>query len=388
LAKPTSRAFWAVATVVCLTLLLRPPLAAIGPLLGLIQKSMSLSTSELSLLTSVPVLCFGVGAFAGPKLQQKFGLGGSFAGILALLTIVIATREWFGFGYLLVGTVAMGLGIAVSNVLFPALIRAEFSQNVPKMTAFYTTLLSGFSAVASAIAYPAALALGSWQLALAVIAIPGALGLFTWLIALRHPSAAHEPTAQVGQSHGMWRHPLTWAIAAFFGLQSSNFYVLLNWLPTILVNQGMAETNAGAIVGLMSIVGVPVGMLITANLKRIRNLPVLIIAISAVTSMGVLGYSLGTAWVIPASILTGFGLSSSFPLSLAHIGMKGSNQAITTGLSSVAQGVGYLVAAAAVYLAGLSYDLTGTWTVAITSMIVMSILQAFAGIYAAKHPIV
>jgi CP family cyanate transporter-like MFS transporter len=138
----------------------------------------------------------------------------------------------------------------------------------------------------------------------------------------------------------------------------------------------------------MSIVGVPVGMLITANLKRIRNLTLLIVAISTVTSLGVLGFSLGTAWVIPASILTGFGLSSSFPLSLALIGMKGSNQAITTGLSSVAQGVGYLVAAAAVYLAGLSYDLTGGWTVAIGSMIAMSIAQAFAGIFAAKHPIV
>ena len=384
----TSRSIWAVSTVFFLTLLLRPPLAAIGPLLTTIQNSQHWSTTQLGLLTSTPVLCFGIGAFLGPRLLSRYGLSKSFTGILVVLTVTILARVWFGFEFLLAGTIAMGLGIAVSNVLFPALIRAEFPNSVARMTATYTTMLSGFSAVASGIAFPVSEALHSWQLALSLLAIPGVLGLIAWRITVAkdHPVAKVEGDAAA--SVNMWKHPLTWAIAAFFGLQSSNFYVLLNWLPSLLVDNGMSEVNAGGTLALMSMVGIPVGMLITANLKRIKNLSALVVVISLVTSAGLALYEVGPSLAIPASILTGVGLSSSFPLSLALIGMKGSNQAITTSMSAISQGMGYLFAAAAVFVAGLSHDLTGSWLPTIIGAIACSLVQAFAGRFAVNHDVV
>jgi MFS transporter, CP family, cyanate transporter len=384
----SSRSFWAVATVFFLTLLLRPPLAAIGPLLTTIQTSEHWSTTQLGLLTSTPVFCFGFGAFLGPRLLKRFGLSAAFTGILAVLTVTIVARLWFGFDALVIGTIAMGLGIAVSNVLFPALIRAEFPNSVAKMTAVYTTMLSGFSAVASGIAFPVSEALHSWQLALSLLAAPGILGLIAWRVTVAQDHPVAEGVAS-DQSHvNMWRHPLTWAIAAFFGLQSSNFYVMLNWLPTLLVDNGMSEVNAGGTLALMSMVGIPVGMLITANLKRIKNLSALVIAISIVTSAGLALYEVGPGLAIPASILTGIGLSSSFPLSLALIGMKGSNQSITTSMSAISQGMGYLFAAAAVFVAGLSHDLTGSWLPTIIGAIACSLIQAFAGRFALHHKVV
>ena len=380
------RAVWALSTVFFLTLLLRPPLAAIGPLLPQIQSTMGLNAAQLGLLTSIPVLCFGFGAFAGPVFLRKFGLAGGFTIVLVVLTVTIATRVWFGFPYLLLGTVAMGLGIALSNVLFPTLIRAEFPSTVPRMTAAYTTMLSGFSAVASGIAIPLSSALGSWQFALALFAIPGLLGVFTWLNTVRvdHPQAS---TAEPVRSElNLWRHPLTWSIAAFFGLQSSNFYVMLNWLPSMMIDRGMSPISAGGVIAFMSMVGIPVGMVITANLKRIKNLTPVILAISAVTAVGLALFAIGPAMAIPASIFTGVGLSSSFPLSLALIGMKGKSQVTTTALSSVSQGVGYLLAAAAVFLAGIAHELFGSWPPVIFALIIASLVQSFAGIYAAKHP--
>ena len=380
------RAFWALATVFFLSLLLRPPLAMIGPLLPGITADMNLSAAQVGLLTSVPVLCFGVGAFAGPRIQERFGLGKAFSGILVLLAVTIATRVWFGYEYLVVATVLMGLGIALSNVLFPALIRAEFPNSIVRMTAVYTTMLSGFSAIASGIAYPLAAALGGWQWALTILAVPTVLGLISWLITVRHVHADPAASIEPDTASSLWRNPLAWAIAGFFGLQSSNFYLLLNWLPSILIHEGMAPEAAGGILGLVSVIGIPVGMVITANLKCIKNLSLLVIAISAVTAIGLGLYLLGPAFVILASVLTGFGLSSSFPLSLALIGMKGSNQAITTSLSSLSQGMGYLFAAAVVFLAGLSFDLTQSWTPALLGAIFFALVQAGAGIYAVRHP--
>ena len=381
-----SRGIWAVATVFFLTLLLRPPLAAVGPLLPQIQQSLHLNAAQLGLLTSIPVLCFGFGAFAGPIVLRRLGLSNAFTAILVVLALTIATRVWFGFGYLVLATVAMGIGIALSNVLFPTLIRAEFPDSVPRMTATYTTMLSGFSAVASGVAIPLAGSLGSWQLALAVFAIPGVFGLVTWLrtVKLTHPVAPNAESAV--ERPNLWKHPLTWAIAAFFGLQSSNFYVLLNWLPTMLIDKGMAPIAAGGVVAFMSLVGVPVGMVITANLKRIKNVTPVILAISAVSATGLALYAVGPQLAIVASVLTGFGLSSSFPLSLALIGMKGKTQVTTTALSSVSQGAGYLLAAAAVFLAGIAHEAWASWTPVMFALIGASLIQSLAGIYAAKHP--
>lgn len=385
MAKLATRSVWAFATVFFLTLLLRPPLAVIGPLLGQIQQTMHLNTTEVGLLTSAPVLCFGVGAFAGPWLQRRFGLAQAFSGVLVLLAVTIATRFWFGFGYLLLATIVMGLGIAVSNVLFPALIRAEFPNSVPRVTAIYTTLLSAFAALSAGFAVPLSTLSGGWRIAVSSIAAAGVLGLVSWLVTVRmtHP---HIESVHTSATVNMWRHPLVWAIAGFFGLQSANFYVLLNWLPTILIAEGMKPTEAGATLGFLSIVGIPVGLVMTANLKRIKNVTALVSAISAVTAAGLLMFLAGPALVIPASVLVGVGTSSSFPLSLALIGMKGSSQANTTGLSSVSQGIGYLVAASAVFLAGISFDLTHTWVVAIVACATAAVAQAAMGIYAAKHP--
>jgi CP family cyanate transporter-like MFS transporter len=107
-----------------------------------------------------------------------------------------------------------------------------------------------------------------------------------------------------------------------------------------------------------------------------------------VTSAGLALYESGPSLAIPASILTGVGLSSSFPLSLALIGMKGSNQSITTSMSAISQGMGYLFAAAAVFVAGLSHDLTGSWLPTIVGAIACAMIQAFAGRFAVNHAVV
>lgn len=366
--------------------LLRPPLSGVGPLLGDIQQGLHLSATQLGLLTSLPVLCFGVGAFAGPWLVRRLGLVGAFTMLLVALTVLLATRVWFGFGYLLLASVLVGLAIAICNVIFPTLIRVEFPSQVSRMTAVYTTLLSIFASLASAVAVPLANALGGWQGSMAVWAVPGVFALAAWAVTARLDHPVSAATAQISApAPSIWGTSLTWYLATFFGLQSANFYVLLSWLPTILMAQGMAAAQAGATLGYLSVIGIPVGLLLTANLRRFTSLTWLVVAISGFTSVGVLLVSAGGSLVMPGATLAGFGLASSFPLALALIAEKATSQLITTRLSAVAQGVGYLIAAAAVYLARATFDALGTWNVALYGIAVLACLQAFAGILAAKH---
>ena len=127
-------ALFAFLALVCISLVLRPPLAVIGPLLQEIADSLKLDASQQSLLTSIPVFCFGLGAFLSPWLMRRFGLNTSMLMVLSLLLIALLARALFGFELLLFGTVFVGLAIAITNVLLPTLVRVDFAQRASLMT--------------------------------------------------------------------------------------------------------------------------------------------------------------------------------------------------------------------------------------------------------------
>jgi CP family cyanate transporter-like MFS transporter len=227
---------------------------------------------EIALLTSLPILCFGVGAFAGPWLVRRFGLRHSFTLILATMTIGILIRPWFGFGLMLSCSVAIGLAIALSNVLFPTLIRSEFPNSVPRMTAFYTLVLPIFASIAAATAVPWMRALGDWRLSTALWGLPGLAAVFVWQLSNR--SVVGEPTGLplvAKSSKQVWRSPVTWGIVGFFGLQSVGYYGVINWLPSILISQGYGQSQAGEIIGFTTMIVIPFGFAITINLKRFNH---------------------------------------------------------------------------------------------------------------------
>jgi len=378
-----ARHFWAFLSVIFITVMLRPAVSGVGPILGDISHSLKISATQTSLLASLPVLCFGLGAFASPWLSKRFGLTRSFTLVLVLLTLGIALRPWFGFNFLLLASVLVTLGIAVSNVLFPSMIRAEFPNNIARMTALYTTLLAVFASVAATVAVPLEQALGGWQGSIFFWAIPGVFAIVAWLMTAREVAQAQPAVVEVatGDRH-VWVHPITWSLVGFFGLQSMNFYCVLNWLPAVLQERGFSQAEAGGLLGLVTVVGVPFGMLITANLKRFKNISVLALVISLVTAFG-LALLLGPGpWAVTGGIVAGLGLACSFPLALALIALKAHNEQQTTLLSTIAQGVGYLIAAVGTFAMGLSFSVTGSWQVGISFLSVSAVVQALIGLYA------
>ena len=168
-------------------LVLRPPLASVGPLLPLIDEDLGLTLAQQGFLTAIPVFSFGVGAFAGPALAKRLGLERSLFWLLAILTIAIGLRGWFGYTSLVVGTTVAGLAIAVSNVLLPSVIRGRFSKHVPQVTALFTTVLAMSASAAAASAVPIENSLGSWNLTLMVWLAPAVLALVLWRLALKVP---------------------------------------------------------------------------------------------------------------------------------------------------------------------------------------------------------
>jgi CP family cyanate transporter-like MFS transporter len=365
---------------------LRPPVAAIGPLLPEISADLSLNLGAQGLLTAIPVLCFGLGAFAGPAMNRRFGLDRSLLILSVIIFVAVLMRGWLGFGVMLIGTAVAGLAIAVANVLLPSVVRLRFPNRVAPVTAAYTTVLAIAASGASATAVPLSAWLGGWNPALLIWAVPGLLAIILWILQSRN-RLPHVRIESAGKaSRAVWRSSVTWSIVTFFGIQSLTFYAILAWMPSVLIERGLSPQEAGGILGLTAIVGVPIGIVLGANFSKFRRSDILGFAISLFTLAGFVLLLVPGAHLASA-IFLGLGMASTFPLSLNWISTRAPNASQTTQLSAISQGFGYLLSAIGTFVFGLLREVSGSWDLPILLLVVLTLVQALSSFIAGgrKH---
>ena len=379
--------FLALLGILLTTLVLRPPVASIGPLISELKQSLSLGSVELGLLTSIPVFCFGLGAFASPVIVRRFGIDKTLLVLQALIAAAIAGRLWFGFIGLLVGTTVIGLSIAVANVILPGIVRARFPERVGIVTATYTMTLAVAASFAASTAVPFSASLGGWQASLFIWVVPAVAALLVWSTQVKgsvHLAVSAEHHEVEAQS--VRRSPITWWIVAFFGIQSLGFYALLAWLPSLLIDGGATATEAGGVLGVTTIAGVPFGMLLGSNLKRFKSLSAPAAIASGLTTIGMI--LLNTPFSLAAGIVIGLGQASTFPISLNLISTRATTVAQTTELSTLSQGYGYLAAALGTFVFGWLRDISGNWILPIVLLVLLSALQLYAGLIAGRNRVI
>ncbi|MEI7419509.1 MAG: MFS transporter [Actinomycetes bacterium] len=384
--KTVKYSFYAFLALIFISICLRPPVAAIGPLVDELTKAESLSLFQVGLLTSLPIVCFGLGAFASPALVKRFTLNRAMLLVLLALTVAMAIRLIGGFTALIVCTVFIGLAIAIGNVLIPTVVREQFPNRIELITGVYVTLLAISASLSAAIAVPTSDLLGGWRGALALWIIPAVLAIIFWLPVSRTKTHDVVTTAETHAEEraAVVRSPLTWAIVAFFGLQSAGFYAILNWMPSLLIARGLSAVDAGSILGLTTAVGIPTGFLVSLVFRKFKNLSFMSVFVSTLTLSGLLMIWLLPGSLIFACVITGLGFAATFPLSLTLIGSRASTATQTTQLSALSQGYGYLIAAFGTFAFGYLADVTGGWSASLILLIVMTFIQLFAGALAGR----
>jgi CP family cyanate transporter-like MFS transporter len=386
--------FFTVVSLICISLVLRPPIAAVGPLLHEISAKLNLDAAQAGLLTSIPVFCFGLGAFLSPWMMRRYGLNHSMFAVLLILLLGIVGRLWFGFSVLLLGTVMVGLSIAVANVLLPTLVRTDFQKRASLLTSVYTTILAMAASFTAAIAVVWSDALGGWQFALLVVAAPALFAILFWLPRLW----VAEPHIQVAahlakdETRAVYRSPIAWAILGFFGFQSLGFYALLGWLPTMLISVGLDPAAAGGYLGLATAIGIPSGFALAPLISRLKKLSWLIAIASSLTTSGfallaftmINGVTANLSLLVIASILISVGQTATFPMSLSLIATRASTQGQTTVLSAFSQGWGYLISGLGTFALGAAAAALGDWSVVAIAMAAISLVQIAIGFYAGR----
>jgi len=345
-----------------------------------------MSETVAGLLTTLPVLAFaGLGAFA-PRLARRFGPARVIIVGLGVLAAGLALRAYApGTALFLLLSVVSLAGIAVVNVLLPMVVKQEFPTQVGTMTGLYTVALNLGATLAAAATVPLTDAFGGdWRLGLACWAVLAAVALPAWIPLAREK---HDVSAQPA-AHTLVRvsrHPVAWALAVYFGLQSTSAYVIIGWLPQIYRDAGLSADEAGLLFAATSLLGVPLGFALSAIAGRLKSQSLMAAALAA---FGVAGY-LGLWWD-PATapwlwaILLGV-VNTAFPLVLTMIGLRGSTPATVVRLSAFAQGVGYLIAIPGPILVGVLHDHTDGWRVPLALMIALMIPQGVAGVAAGRN---
>ena len=175
-----------------------------------------------------------------------------------LILCGIAVRLLSPTAALFAGSVIAGVGIAVGNVLMPAVVKRHFPERTGPAMAVYSVALNGARHSPRGSRSPSAM---PWTSSGGPRSPPGACSPLPppWC-GLRWPHRVRAHPDDDGQTYSVWRSSLAWAAAAFIGLQSVVFFALTAWVPTLLQDAGMAQARAGLMLSLLALFGIVGGL--------------------------------------------------------------------------------------------------------------------------------
>ena len=370
--------------VVLVAFTARQPVSGIPPILA----DLGLAPAVASVLVAIPVLCFSLGAPAGPALRARLGEERALFLVVASLLAGLVLRAVWPEWALFLGTILAGLSIAVINVLLPSLVKRRFPDRIGPMMAAYTMAMAVGASLGSGLTAVVLRATdGSIGAALGVWAIPAAIALVAWLPQLRLSGGAAGGVA--GRVVQVWRHPLAWHVLFFMGMQSLLYYGPLSWLPAIYRDRGVDAAEAGLLLMVFNgfgIVGNFAAPVIAARLPDQRPAVAATIVMTTVGLLGVLLAPTGTAllWAVVMGIAQGASLS----LALLVIVLRSADGDVAAALSGMAQSGGYLIASAGPLVMGLLYSATGSWTVPLLFLLTVAGLIWIPGMTAARNRVI
>lgn len=374
---------------------LRPAISSIGPILGMIRDDYGLSNGTVGLLTTIPLIAFAILSPLVPAIGAKLTneVAVALGMLMLMLGLLIRSTPWISL--LFVGTLIVGAGIAILNVLIPGIIKHKFPKKVGMMTGMYTTAMGLVAGIASGVSIPIATGLGwGWHWSLLIWIFPAVIGVILWgYLAKRekdHIKKAHiemptvdEVKPEFTSNKRIWGSGLAWQMAIFMALQSFVFYVTLSWLPEILHSNGFTESGAGWMLSFMQIVGLPASFLIPVLADRLKSQVGIVLGLTLGMIFGYVTLLFGHSSVlmIIGTAVIGLAVNGNFSLALTFFGLRARNAKDAAQLSGMAQSMGYLFSALGPVFIGLIYDKTHSWTmpifivlIAVVALLIMGML--------------
>ena len=375
--KHPARVFANWALLVVLGLNLRPLLSSISPLLLEIRHDTGMSFQSSAWLTSLPVICMGLVALLGVRLQA--GLG-ERRGVALGLSMILGACLWrlsADQAQTLMATALLGgAGVALIQVLVPALIKRQFTQRVALALGVYSASLMAGGGLAALVSPLVAGHFGHWQAGLGIWLVPALVALVLWGLL---PFASGARKAGEPVTMRPWRNRRAWLLALYFGLVNCGYMSMVAWLPAYYLQMGWSAAHSGSLLAFMTVFQVIAALVMPALAHRsIDRRPLLAVSLGAQA----LGFTGLVMWPLEAPqvwvALIGFGLGACFALSLILTLDHCRKPAEAGQLAGFVQGAGFLVNAVSPWLTGWLRELTGSfvsaWWVLVVAVVAMLLL--------------
>jgi CP family cyanate transporter-like MFS transporter len=218
---------------------IRLTLLAVPPLIPLIHRDLGLDEKFVGALVSGPVLLLALASVPGSLLIAKYGIRGAVGAGLATIAVFGALR---GLGpsapVLYTATFLMGVGVAITQPVFPALVREWFPRRIAIATAVYSNGILIGETLPTAFTSPVGvlpLAHGDWRWALASwSAIVLASGMAIALVAPARGALTAVPRGWWPE----WRKHQTMRIGIVMGMASATYFGANAYIPDFLEQTG------------------------------------------------------------------------------------------------------------------------------------------------------
>jgi CP family cyanate transporter-like MFS transporter len=133
----------------------------------------------------------------------------------------------------------------------------------------------------------------------------------------------------------------------------------------------------------VNVVGIASALITPVLCNRMRDQRAAIVASTAALGIGLAGLQfdprhLDLVW----AVMLGIGQGSAISLALVMMVLRASMASEVNALSGMAQGFGYLIAAAGPAMAGALYSASGGWTAPLAVLLALLLVQLGAGLRA------
>ncbi|AKC72000.2 MFS transporter [Pandoraea oxalativorans] len=411
--------------IVAVGLTLRPTLTSISPLLPQIREATGMTYPVAALLTSLPVLAMGAGAFAASGLTRRFGERRGVLLGLGALALACGVRFFADDTVTMIATaLASGIGIAIVQALLPGVVKANYSAaRMTSMMGLYSAALMGGGGLGAAASPWAASEAGDWRVGLGMwLAVVGVAALAWWRAPLKTHAVA-RPVAPAERMTGtpgtaedllaacraasqqvasnasasaaavmavtaataarsgkppsmleLLRKHRAWTLAVYFGLINCTYTTMVAWLPPFYQQRGMSATQSGALLAGLTACQVVAALMLPwlarRNVDRRRWLTLALAATLAGLAGLVVAPDAAPWWWIGG---IGFGLGGTFSLGLVLALDHHAHPRHAAALAAFMQGVGFCIAAVAPFASGAVMAMTGSFMPSWIGLIVLNV---------------
>ncbi|MED3922600.1 MFS transporter [Priestia aryabhattai] len=360
---------------------LRPGLTSVSPVLHGITKDLGMSSTLASLLTSIPLVCFGFCSLFAGRLANRYQPEKMITFAITCIGIATFLRAFTNSSiYLLITALLIGAGIGVVSPLLSGFIKSHFPDKAASMIGIYSTSMVVGASISIGLTTPLQHWFNhSWKNGLAFWSILALLAIPLWLVVIKQSRIPASSFSQKTKVSLPLKNKKAWLLTSFVGIVTLLFYCFAAWLPAIVEEKGWTPAFGGLVGTIAMIAQLPATLLLPSLLKVLpsRRFWITTFTLSIIIGLSLLCFTNVTP--IVSSICLGVGagglvsLTLLLPLDMASSPMEASTW------SAMTQAIGYMIGAVGPFIIGFLRDYLGSFVPTLYLLIIIGFIAILLG---------